>query len=98
MHWSRWILPLVGISTDVRKLASFDIPTRDNVHRYQYNTLYYKKPFILRYVRNALRFYDVMKQYLRFCDASLKKYLSRKFALDMESYNIKKRHSILIRL
>ena len=25
------------ISTDARKLASFDIPTRDNIHRYQCN-------------------------------------------------------------
>ena len=36
-HWNRWILSLVGISTDARKLASFDIPTRDNIHRYQCN-------------------------------------------------------------
>ena len=37
LHWYRWILSLVGISTDARKLASFDIPTRDNIHRYQCN-------------------------------------------------------------
>ena len=37
LHWNRWILSLVGISTDARKLASFDIPTRDNIHRYQCN-------------------------------------------------------------
>ena len=30
-------LPLVGISSDARKLVSFDIPTRDNIHRYQCN-------------------------------------------------------------
>ena len=29
-HCNWWILPLVGISTDTRKLASFDISTRDN--------------------------------------------------------------------
>ena len=38
------ILSLVGISTDARKLASFDIPTRDNIHRYQCNN-----PIILIY-------------------------------------------------
>ena len=37
LHWYRWILSLVGISTDARKLPSFDIPTRDNIHRYQCN-------------------------------------------------------------
>ena len=37
LHWYRWILSFVGISTDARKLASFDIPTRDNIHRYQCN-------------------------------------------------------------
>ena len=26
LHWYRWILTLVGISTDARKLASLDIP------------------------------------------------------------------------
>ena len=37
LHWYRWILSLVAISTDARKLASFDIPTRNNIHRYQCN-------------------------------------------------------------
>ena len=36
LHWYQWILSRVGISTDARKLASFDIPTRDNIHRYMY--------------------------------------------------------------
>ena len=36
-HWNPWILSLVVISTDARKLASFDIPTRDNIHRYNCN-------------------------------------------------------------
>ena len=37
LHCYRLILSLVGISTVARKLASFDIPTRDNIHRYQCN-------------------------------------------------------------
>ena len=37
LHWYWWILSLDGISTDARKLASFDIPTRDNIHQYQCN-------------------------------------------------------------
>ena len=37
LHWYRWILSLVGISTEARKLASFDIPTPGNIHRYQCN-------------------------------------------------------------
>ena len=36
-HLTRWILSLVGIVTDARKLASFVIPTRDNIRRYQCN-------------------------------------------------------------
>ena len=37
LHWYQWILSLVVISTDAHKLASFDIPTWDNIHRYQCN-------------------------------------------------------------
>ena len=37
LHWYQWILSLVGISTDAHKIASFDIPTRDNIHRHQGN-------------------------------------------------------------
>ena len=37
LHWYWWILSLDGISADARKLASFDIPTRDNIHQYQCN-------------------------------------------------------------
>ena len=36
-YWCRWILSLVEISADARKLSSFDIPTRGNIHRYQCN-------------------------------------------------------------
>ena len=36
-HWNRWILSLIGTSTNARKLVSFDIPTLDNIHRYQCN-------------------------------------------------------------
>ena len=38
-HLNRWILSLIGISTEARKLASFDIPTWGNIHRYQCNNL-----------------------------------------------------------
>ena len=37
LHGYRWILSLVVISTDTHKLASFDIPIRDSIHRYQCN-------------------------------------------------------------
>ena len=37
LHWYRWILSLIGISTDARKLATFNISTWDNIHRYQCN-------------------------------------------------------------
>ena len=49
LHWYQWILSLVVISTDARKLASFDIPTRDNIHRYQCNN-----PILLEYVAHAM--------------------------------------------
>ena len=42
-------MSLVVISTDARKLASVDIPTRDNIHRYQCN-----KPVLLAYVAHAM--------------------------------------------
>ena len=44
LHWYWWILSLIGKSKDVRKLASFDIPTRDNIHQYQCNNLYNLNP------------------------------------------------------
>ena len=47
-HWNRWILSLVGITMDARKLASFHIPTRDNIHRYQCNNP------ILWYARHSI--------------------------------------------
>ena len=48
LHWYRWILSLAGISTDARKLTSFDIPSRDNIHRYQCNNLIiYKQTLIM---------------------------------------------------
>ena len=49
LHWHQWILSLVVISTGARKLVSFDIPTRDNIQRYQCN-----KPILLAYVEHAM--------------------------------------------
>ena len=40
---------LVGTSTNERKLASLDIPTRDNIHRYQCNN-----PILYHYWDNIL--------------------------------------------
>ena len=37
LYWYWWILSLDGISTNVRKLVSFDIPTWDNIHQFQCN-------------------------------------------------------------
>ena len=50
LHWYLWILSLVGISTEARKLASFDIQTRDNIHRYQGNN-----PIIFCYLLSEIR-------------------------------------------
>ena len=38
-HWYRRILPHVGISKKACKLASFDIPSRDNIPQYQCNNV-----------------------------------------------------------
>ena len=40
LHWYWWILSLCGIheSTDACNLASFDVPTRDNIRHYQGNS------------------------------------------------------------
>ena len=62
------MLSLVGISTDACKLASFDIPTRDNIQGYQCNN-----PIILGHtanigqfqiVNNRPSFYDNINQTL----------------------------------
>ena len=37
LYWYWWILSLVGISKQARKVSSFDIRTRDNIHEYQCN-------------------------------------------------------------
>ena len=34
----KWHRIVLAVSTDARKLAAFDIPTRDNIHRYPCNS------------------------------------------------------------
>ena len=64
------------ISTDAVKLASFDIPTRDNIHRYQCND-----PIIFcgcEIILKSLKFYNPFigfkvitnKNYDHLCDQS----------------------------
>ena len=40
LHWYWWILSRVGISKDASLRASFDFPTRDNIHQYQCNNAF----------------------------------------------------------
>ena len=42
LHWYQWLLSRVGISKVGSLQASVDIPTRDNIHRFQYDN-----PFII---------------------------------------------------
>ena len=67
LHWYREILSLVGISTDARKLAS-DIPTRDNIRRYQCNNnIIFHRKACTKVNSNTARLYRQWKILVIYC-------------------------------